>query len=91
METETRQIHRTIQELQAGWLVGSGAQFAAAFAPQGRFVAFDGTTLTGPSEIANFHQRAFDNNPDKRLRLSVSGSDNERCSDANTEEKSRIL
>jgi uncharacterized protein (TIGR02246 family) len=60
MQTETSQIHRIIQELQAGWLAGSGAQFAAAFAPQARFVAFDGTTLTGPSEIANFHQRAFD-------------------------------
>jgi uncharacterized protein (TIGR02246 family) len=60
MQTETSQTHRTIQELQAGWLAGSGAQFAAAFAPQARFVAFDGTTLRGPSEIANFHQRAFD-------------------------------
>ncbi|MBV9275870.1 MAG: SgcJ/EcaC family oxidoreductase [Verrucomicrobia bacterium] len=60
MKTETTQIHRIIQELQAGWLAGSGAQFAAAFAPQARFVAFDGATLTGPSEIANRHQRAFD-------------------------------
>ena len=60
MKTETNQIHRILQELQAGWLAGSGAQFAAAFAPQAPFVAFDGTTLTGPSEIANFHQRAFD-------------------------------
>ena len=60
MQTETSPIHRSIEELQAGWLAGSGAQFAAAFAPQARFVAFDGTTLTGPSEIANFHQRAFD-------------------------------
>jgi len=60
MQTETTQIHRIIQELQAGWLAGSGAEFAAAFAPQARFVAFDGTTLTGPSEIADFHQRAFD-------------------------------
>ena len=60
MKTETSQIHRILQELQAGWLAGSAAQFAAAFAPQARFVAFDGTTLTGPSEIANFHQRAFD-------------------------------
>jgi hypothetical protein len=60
MKTETRQIHRIIEEFQGGWLAGSEAQFAAAFAPQARFVAFDGTTLTGPSEIANFHQRAFD-------------------------------
>ncbi|MBV8274495.1 MAG: SgcJ/EcaC family oxidoreductase, partial [Verrucomicrobia bacterium] len=60
MKTETSQIHRILQELQAGWLAGSGPQFAAAFAPQARFVAFDVTTLTGLSEIADFHQRAFD-------------------------------
>ena len=60
MKTETSQIQCILEELQAGWSVGSGAQFAAAFAPQARFVAFDGTTLTGSSEIANFHQRAFD-------------------------------
>jgi uncharacterized protein (TIGR02246 family) len=60
MKPETSQIHRILRELQLGWLAGSAAQFAAAFAPQARFVAFDGTTLTGPSEIANFHQGAFD-------------------------------
>jgi uncharacterized protein (TIGR02246 family) len=60
MKTQTSEIDHILQELQAGWLAGSGAKFAAAFAPQARFVAFDGTTLTGPSEIANFHQRAFD-------------------------------
>ena len=53
MKAETSQIHRILQGLQAGWLAGSGAQFAVAFAPQARFVAFDGTTLTGPSEMAN--------------------------------------
>ena len=63
MKTETSQIQRILEELQAGWSVGSGAHFGAAFAPQARFVAFDGTTLTGPSEIANFHQRAFDRHP----------------------------
>jgi uncharacterized protein (TIGR02246 family) len=60
MKTETSPIHRILQELQASWLAGSGVQFAAAFALHARFVAFDGTTLTGPAEIANFHQRAFD-------------------------------
>ena len=60
MKTETGEIHRILQELKAGWSAGSGAQFTAPFAPQARFVAFDGTTLTGPSEIANFHQRAFE-------------------------------
>ena len=60
MKTETSQIQRILEELQASWSVGSGAHFGAAFAPQARFVAFDGMTLTGPSEIANFHQRAFD-------------------------------
>ena len=61
MKTETSQIERILEELKAGWSAGSGSQFAAPFAPQARFVAFDGTTLTGPTEIANFHQRVFDN------------------------------
>jgi uncharacterized protein (TIGR02246 family) len=41
------------------------------FAPQARFVAFDGTTLTGPSEIANFHQRAFDSQPGTALDIHI--------------------
>jgi uncharacterized protein (TIGR02246 family) len=60
MKTETSHIERILEELKAGWSAGSGSQFAAPFAPQARFVAFDGTTLTGRTEIANFHQRVFD-------------------------------
>jgi len=71
MKTERSQIHRIIQELQAGWAAGSGPQFAAAFAPQARFVVFDGTTLTGPSEIANFHQRAFDSQQGTALDIHI--------------------
>jgi uncharacterized protein (TIGR02246 family) len=71
MTTETSQIHLVIKELQASWLAGSGTQFAAAFAPQARFVVFDGTTLTGPSEIANFHQRFFDRQPGTALDIDI--------------------
>jgi uncharacterized protein (TIGR02246 family) len=60
VETETTQIDNILRELQAGWLAGDGTQFAAPFAEQARFVAFDGTTLIGRSEIARFHQSAFD-------------------------------
>jgi uncharacterized protein (TIGR02246 family) len=60
MEIETTQIDNILRELQAGWLAGNGTQFAEPFAEQARFVAFDGTTLIGRSEIAHFHQRAFD-------------------------------
>ena len=71
MTTETSQIHRIIQELQAGWSAGSGTQFAAAFAPQARFVLFDGTTLTGPAEIADSHQRVFDRQPGTALDIHI--------------------
>jgi uncharacterized protein (TIGR02246 family) len=60
MKTETSQIQRILEELKGGWSAGSGSHFAAPFAPQARFVVFDGTTLMGPTEIANFHQKVFD-------------------------------
>jgi uncharacterized protein (TIGR02246 family) len=66
-----RTANSIIQELQAAWAAGSGPQFAAAFAPQARFVVFDGTTLTGPSEIANFHQRAFDSQQGTALDIHI--------------------
>ena len=46
--------------MTAGWQAGDGKRFAAPFGERAHFVAFDGTVLTGPSEIAAFHQRAFD-------------------------------
>ena len=49
-----------VDELTAGWLAGDGKRFAAPFGERAHFVAFDGTVLTGPSEIAAFHQKAFD-------------------------------
>ena len=60
MSTNTTHILTTIEQLCAGWLAGDGAQFAASFAPQAHFVAFDGNIITGSVEIASFHQRAFD-------------------------------
>ncbi len=60
MSTDTAHILTLIEQLSAGWLAGYGKQFAASFALQAHFVAFDGSILTGPVEIASFHQRAFD-------------------------------
>ena len=43
-----------------GWNRGSGADFAAPFAENSRFIAFDGTCFQGRDEIAVTHQRLFD-------------------------------
>ncbi len=60
MFTDTAHILRVMEQLSEGWLAGDGKQFAAPFSPHAHFVAFDGSVLTGPVEIASFHQRAFD-------------------------------
>lgn len=60
MSTDTATIRNLIEQLLTGWLAGSGKMFAKPFGRRARFVAFDGTVLTGPAEIADFHQRAFE-------------------------------
>ena len=60
MPTDTTSIHDLINQFLTGWAAGDGQQFAAPFSEQARFVAFDGTVLTGQAEIAAFHQQAFE-------------------------------
>src|SRR5262245_55824779 len=43
-----------------GWNKGSGEAFAAPFAEDADFVAFDGTRFKDRHEIASFHQRLFE-------------------------------
>ena len=56
-ETSIRSLYRRMVE---GWNRGSGADFAAPFAENSRFIAFDGTCFQGRDEIAVTHQRLFD-------------------------------
>ena len=56
-ETSVRSLYRQMIE---GWNRGSGADFAAPFAENSRFIAFDGTCFQGRDEIAVTHQRLFD-------------------------------
>ena len=56
-ETSVRSLYRQMIE---GWNRGSGADFAAPFAENSRFIAFDGTCFQGRDEIAMTHQRLFD-------------------------------
>jgi uncharacterized protein (TIGR02246 family) len=43
-----------------GWNWGDGNAFAAPFADDADFVAFDGSYFKGRQEIATFHQMLFD-------------------------------
>lgn len=60
MNTDTAHIFSVMEQLSAGWLAGDGKLFATPFSSQAYFVAFDGTILNGPAEIAAFHQKAFE-------------------------------
>jgi uncharacterized protein (TIGR02246 family) len=56
-ETLIKQMHAGMVE---AWNRGSGAGFAAPFAPDADFIAFEGSQLKGRSQIAQFHQMLFD-------------------------------
>jgi len=56
-ETKLRQMHA---DMIAAWNRGSAAGFAAPFAPDADFIAFEGTQLKGRSQIAQFHQMLFE-------------------------------
>lgn len=43
----------------AGWNAGSGEAFAAPFAEDADFIAFDGTRFRGRDEIARSHDPLF--------------------------------
>lgn len=60
MQPDSLHIESLVQHFCAGWLAGDGKRFADSFSPHSRFVAFDGTILNVPAEIAAFHQRAFE-------------------------------
>lgn len=49
-----------LQQLMDGWNKGSGEAFAAPFAEDADFVAFDGSYFKGREDIASFHQVHFD-------------------------------
>jgi uncharacterized protein (TIGR02246 family) len=53
-------INELLTTMTEGWRRGSGTLFAQPFSKDAHFVAFDGSVHNGPSEIAVFHQVAFD-------------------------------
>lgn len=53
-------IRALLWQLIDGWNQGSGEAFAAPFADDADFVAFDGTYFKGRREIASFHTMLFD-------------------------------
>jgi len=61
-----------LDELIQAWARGDGLAFGRPFAERCRFVAFDGTILQGPEEIARFHQQAFNTHvAGTRLQLHI--------------------
>jgi uncharacterized protein (TIGR02246 family) len=53
-------VRTLYQQLMDGWNQGSSDAFAAPFAEDGDFIAFDGTHFKGRQEIAQFHQPLFE-------------------------------
>jgi uncharacterized protein (TIGR02246 family) len=56
-ETRIKEMHSRMIE---SWNKGSGAGFAAPFAADADFIAFEGSRLKGRAQIAEFHQTLFD-------------------------------
>ena len=56
-ETKIKEMHARMLE---AWNQGSGAGYAAPFAPDADFIAFEGSQLKGRSQIAQFHQMLFE-------------------------------
>lgn len=53
------QIRRLYVAVMDGWNAGSGEAFAAPFAEDADFIAFDGTRFHGRDEIVRFHDPLF--------------------------------
>ncbi|QYE33771.1 SgcJ/EcaC family oxidoreductase [Polymorphobacter sp. PAMC 29334] len=51
-----RDVAKLFGELTDAWQAGDADWFAATFADDARFIAFDGTVLPGPKEIAEARQ-----------------------------------
>ena len=54
--TDDAAIRALYRRAMDGWNTGSGAAFAAAWAPDGHLIGFDGTHFTSRQEIARFHE-----------------------------------
>jgi uncharacterized protein (TIGR02246 family) len=53
-------IRAILAQMADAWNTGDGVAFAAPFAEDADFIAFEGTHLKGREEIAAFHVHAFD-------------------------------
>jgi uncharacterized protein (TIGR02246 family) len=53
-------IRAILRQMADAWNTGDGVAFAAPFAADADFIAFEGTHLKGRPEIAAFHVHAFD-------------------------------
>lgn len=69
MTTRTTQAHESADEaairsipqaMIEAWNSGDATAFAAPFAEDATFIAFEGTVLAGQDAIVDFHQRLFD-------------------------------
>jgi uncharacterized protein (TIGR02246 family) len=58
-ETEAGAVRALYTRAMEGWNLGSGDTFAAPFAEDADFVAFDGERFRGREEIAHFHGKEF--------------------------------
>jgi uncharacterized protein (TIGR02246 family) len=59
-EADEAAIRAILVQMADAWNTGDGVAFAAPFAVDADFVAFEGTHLKGRQEIASFHVQAFD-------------------------------
>jgi uncharacterized protein (TIGR02246 family) len=58
-DADARQVRALYTLAMDGWNLASGAAFAAPFAADAEFVAFDGERFHGREEIARFHDAEF--------------------------------
>jgi uncharacterized protein (TIGR02246 family) len=58
--TDEAAVRALYQQMMDAWDAGSGDRFAAPFASDGDFVAFDGVHFRRREQIAAFHQQLFD-------------------------------
>ena len=71
-QAERAAIDALFERMLAGWQAGDARAFASAFSEHSRFVAFDGTVLSGADEIAAWHAPAFGSQlAGTRLRLKI--------------------
>jgi uncharacterized protein (TIGR02246 family) len=59
-DNDREMVQRLYRQLLEGWNCGDGAAFAAPFAEECEFSAFDGSHFTTRQALAEFHQVLFD-------------------------------